>query len=386
MADSEKLCNAYKKKYGNLPNPTQLISFSKQRGSPMSYMAASDCIMQYSFSQEYSGKDPMPSSSTSLNHASSHQNINRPPSSVSIHSLHRARSHHNHSRSTSSQTLPSSSPSLHHTASDSPHHNGQIGKRSISHRSVANKSKPLRKHGASKSVTNVHFNPYQITRKQTYQITRNVPVRHHRKQSRSRAPSTTFGASFAPKRSYQFVAPKYINNRKQTFTIVPKSKHNAAPKQEEKEEEKGDIDMAKWLIMGDLLYSIQYSFICTKNEIKDFKCVKNKQKQNKPHLDSRHYESTTFLFKEYAASLFAELRAKWLKCDILSSCENSLAIVFDYAQREYEATKRKYNRYTRFGMYFIENTPVSDALSSLWHRTLWRTVQAEFIPDFLQHM
>eukprot|EP01083_Nonionella_stella_P193069 713402_1 len=63
-----------------------------------------------------------------------------------------------------------------------------------------------------------------------------------------------------------------------------------------------------------------------------------------------------------------------------SSCENSLAIVFDYAQREYEATKRKYNRYTRFGMYFIENTAVhvSDAL--------WRTVQAEFIPDFLQHL
>eukprot|EP01083_Nonionella_stella_P088890 247970_1 len=55
----------------------------------------------------------------------------------------------------------------------------------------------------------------------------------------------------------------------------------------------------------------------------------------------------------------------------------SLTIVFDYAQREYIKTKRKYNRYTKFGMYFIENAAASDALSS----TLWSTVKPEFIPD-----
>ena len=69
-----------------------------------------------------------------------------------------------------------------------------------------------------------------------------------------------------------------------------------------------------WQIMGDLLFSIRHSAICRIRQ-KEEGIERKTKKQSKPHLDVEVNEWQTFLFEEYAASLFCNLRDKWLKCE-----------------------------------------------------------------------
>jgi len=68
-----------------------------------------------------------------------------------------------------------------------------------------------------------------------------------------------------------------------------------------------------WQIMGDLLFSIRHALISQMRGDK-FK----KRPKGKAYMDVKEYQWNTFVFKEYAPTLFSEMRGKWLGCKPVS--------------------------------------------------------------------
>lgn len=76
-----------------------------------------------------------------------------------------------------------------------------------------------------------------------------------------------------------------------------------------------------WQIMGDLLFSIRHSLISRKRIAEEEAVLEGRsRRKRKSHLDVMRNEWNSFIFEEYGADLFAELRCKWLKSELLSDC------------------------------------------------------------------
>jgi len=83
-----------------------------------------------------------------------------------------------------------------------------------------------------------------------------------------------------------------------------------------------------WQIMGDLLFSIRHSLISRKRAAAEEAVLdggggigsrgRRGKVKGPRHLEVSRNEWSTFVFEEYAASLFAELRSRWLSAEPLS--------------------------------------------------------------------
>merc|ERR1712129_320243 len=113
----------------------------------------------------------------------------------------------------------------------------------------------------------------------------------------------------------------YKNKTKSTLYIEQSKSASIDLSEEVPSNQKKQKLNADWKIMGDLLFGIRHAAIC---RIKQKEIAaqeeangiyrRKKRKSNKLHMDVDNSEWQTFLFEEYAATLFCNLRDKWLQC------------------------------------------------------------------------